>query len=299
MELTIGYLVAFVTKHIVVIHNDAGAMSAEQYVPWLRNRNKALGIAHYYIDRNTIARVVDTYRIAYHCGDGISQYSGNGNYIGYEVCQSISASNADFLANEDMTLMQATEDLLFYGLPINTNTVKLHHEFVPTSCPHRSMALHGNSTASVKAYFIQRMNYFASLGKTVDEMIKKQAGSKQPVTKPTVAKKKVYKADEVKFVHGLYQIKCDYLTPVAFDWKDNGIPVALVNWVDKDGKHVTDGKDSEFKAGMYFTFEGDEVYIKDTGIGGNNYGYYWRKFIFGNLGYVWLSTWDKSHLVNG
>ena len=95
----------------------------------------------------------------------------------------MSASNADFLANEDMTLMQATEDLLFYGLPINGNTVRLHHEFVPTSCPHRSMALHGNTTASVKAYFIQRMQYFASLGKTVDEMLAK-LGQPQVVEPP-------------------------------------------------------------------------------------------------------------------
>ena len=80
-------------------------------------------------------------------------------------------SDEEFLQNEDMTLMQATEDLLFYGLPINTDTVRLHHEFVPTSCPHRSLALHGGTTESVKNYFVERMNYFASLGSTVDEML--------------------------------------------------------------------------------------------------------------------------------
>lgn len=159
----------------VVIHNDAGSMTPEQYVEWLKGRDKNLGIAHYYINRDTIARVVDTYRVAYHTGDGVSSTSGNGNYIGYEVCQSMSASDKDFLANEDMTLMQATEDLLFYGLPINTSTVRLHHEFVPTSCPHRSMALHGGTTASTKAYFIQRMQHFAKLGKTVNEMLKNQS----------------------------------------------------------------------------------------------------------------------------
>lgn len=159
----------------VVIHNDAGSGSAEWYVEWLKTRNKNLGIAHYYITKDTIARVIDTNLIGYHTGD----WPSNQRYIGYEVCESMSASDADFLANEDMTLMQATEDLLFYGLPINGNTVRLHHEFVPTSCPHRSMALHGGTTASVKAYFIQRMQYFASLGATVDEMLTKQG--QQPV----------------------------------------------------------------------------------------------------------------------
>ncbi|WP_457770409.1 hypothetical protein, partial [Parabacteroides distasonis] len=122
-----------------------------------------------------IARVIDTNLIGYHTG----RWPSNQRYIGYEVCQSMSASDADFLANEDMTLMQAAEDLLFYGLPINGNTVRLHHEFVSTSCPHRSMALHGNSTESVKQYFIDRIKYFASLGTTVDEMLAKQG--QQPV----------------------------------------------------------------------------------------------------------------------
>ncbi|WP_314550064.1 hypothetical protein [uncultured Gemella sp.] len=80
-------------------------------------------------------------------------------------------SDEDFLANEDMTLMQATEDLIYYGLPINKQTVRLHHEFSPTSCLHRSLALHGGTTDSVKTYFVERMNYFATLGETVDEML--------------------------------------------------------------------------------------------------------------------------------
>ena len=151
----------------VVIHNDAGSMTPEQYVNWLRNRDKSLGIAHYYCNRNTIARVIDTFNIGYHTGDWWS----NCRSIGYEVCESMKVSDEDFLRNEDMTLMQATEDLIYYGLPINTSTVRLHHEFVPTTCPHRSMELHGNSTESVKNYFVSRMRYFATLGNTVDEML--------------------------------------------------------------------------------------------------------------------------------
>lgn len=72
-------------------------------------------------------------------------------------------SDEDFLANEDMALIQATEDLIYYGLPINKQTVRLHHEFSPTSCSHRSLA--------VKTYFLERMNYFATLGEIVDEML--------------------------------------------------------------------------------------------------------------------------------
>ena len=151
----------------VVIHNDAGYMTPIEYIEWLRYREKSLGIAHYYCNRDTIVRVVDTYHIAYHTGDWWS----NIRSIGYEVCESMKVTDEEFLQNEDMTLMQATEDLLYYGLPITADTVRLHHEFVPTSCPHRSLALHGGTTESVKDYFITRMTELAVLGSTVEEML--------------------------------------------------------------------------------------------------------------------------------
>ena len=151
----------------VVIHNDAGYMTPTEYIEWLRYREKSLGIAHYYCNRDTIIRVVDTYNIAYHTGDWWS----NIRSIGYEVCESMKVTDEEFLENEEMTLMQATEDLLYYGLPITTDTVRLHHEFVPTSCPHRSLALHGGTTESVKDYFVRRMNELTELGSTVEEML--------------------------------------------------------------------------------------------------------------------------------
>lgn len=151
----------------VVIHNDAGYMTPTEYIEWLRYREKSLGIAHYYCNRDAIVRVVDTYHIAYHTGDWWS----NIRSIGYEVCESMKVTDEEFLQNEEMTLMQATEDLLYYGLPISTDTVRLHHEFVPTSCPHRSLALHGGTTESVKEYFVVRMTELSELGSTVEEML--------------------------------------------------------------------------------------------------------------------------------
>jgi len=168
----------------VVIHNDAGSMTPEQYVDWLRYRDKYLGIAHYYCNRNTIARVIDTVNIGYHTGDWWS----NCRSIGYEVCESLKVSDEEFLQNEDVTLMQATEDLIYYGLPINMQTVRLHHEFVSTTCPHRSMELHGGTTESVKEYFVNRMHYFATLGNTVDEMLGQV--SEEPTIQETTAPEK-------------------------------------------------------------------------------------------------------------
>ena len=188
-----------VSIDFVVIHNDAGSMTPEQYVEWLRNRDKALGIAHYYCNRNTIARVVDTFNMGYHTGDWWS----NCRSIGYEVCESMKVSDEEFLQNEDMTLMQATEDLIYYGLPINMQTVRLHHEFVPTTCPHRSMELHGNSTESVKNYFVSRMRYFATLGNTVDEMLGQV--SENPTVQETVKEERTAQKSSGKSVDEVAQ----------------------------------------------------------------------------------------------
>lgn len=161
-----GFLESF---DFVVIHNDAGRMKPQRYIPFLRNRNKALGIAHFYCNRDTIVQVVPIENIGYHTGDWWS----NCRSVGYEVCESLSASDEEFLQNEDMTLLKAAADLVEAGMPISRETVRLHHEFVPTSCPHRSMELHGGTTESVRAYFIERMQYFASLGNNLVEILHK------------------------------------------------------------------------------------------------------------------------------
>lgn len=146
-----------------------------------------LGFAHYYVDRNTIGRCENTNNKAWHVG----QSDGNANYIGFEVCQSIGESEANFKLNEEMTFRQVAEDLQFYGLPANRDTVKLHKQFSSTSCPHRSVALHGDNT-NVQDYFIARVKHYMSLGKNVAEMLKKdnQAVVSKPVapipaSKPT------------------------------------------------------------------------------------------------------------------
>ena len=161
-----GFLESF---DFVVIHNDAGRMKPQRYISFLRNRDKALGIAHFYCNRDTIVQVVPIENIGYHTGDWWS----NCRSVGYEVCESLSTNDEEFLQNEDVTLLKAAADLVEAGMPISRETVRLHHEFVPTSCPHRSMELHGGTTESVRSYFIERMQYFASLGNNLAEILHK------------------------------------------------------------------------------------------------------------------------------
>lgn len=149
-----------------VIHNDSGYMSAKQYVSWLGNHDLTKGFAHYYGDRNTMFRAEDTYNMAWHTGNS----DGNSNYVGYEVCQSLGASDKEFLENEQAIFKQVAEDFKYWGLTPNRSTIRLHKEFSSTSCPHRSWDLHGKSTNEVKDYFISQVS--------------KHMGAKPPVVAP-------------------------------------------------------------------------------------------------------------------
>nr|DAH80892.1 MAG TPA: Endolysin [Caudoviricetes sp.] len=119
---------------------------------------------HYYGNRNQMARVEETYNGAWH----VANYYGNMNFVGYEVCESLKVSDADFIANEEAVFEQAAKDLMEWGLPANRNTVKIHRRFVPTSCPHRSWDLHVGKGApdtdanqgKMEDYFIARIKAY-------------------------------------------------------------------------------------------------------------------------------------------
>ncbi|MER2001308.1 MAG: peptidoglycan-binding domain-containing protein [Carnobacterium inhibens] len=162
-----------------VFHNDYGAMTPQQYVAWLIARRKegrlGLGFAPYYINSSAILRADNTGNKAWHTANN----EGNIWYLGYEVVQSYYGiiSDKEFILNEDMTLRQMAEDFHFYGLKPNKETIRLHSEFSATSCPHRSWDLHGKSTNALKSYLITKVTRYMSLGKTVEEMLKKEGVS--------------------------------------------------------------------------------------------------------------------------
>lgn len=155
----------------IVIHNDAGSMTPEAYVNWLAGKTPAQlqsGFAHYYGNRNQMARVEDTYNGAWH----VANYNGNMDYVGYEVCESLKVSDKDFLANEEAVFQQAAKDMKEWGLTPSRSTVKIHRRFVPTTCPHRSWDLHvGKGAADTNAnrnkmedYFIERIKHYMNGG---------------------------------------------------------------------------------------------------------------------------------------
>lgn len=83
----------------------------------------------------------------------------------------MSASDKDFLANEQVVFQRAAEKLKKNNLPANRNTVRLHNEFSQTSCPHRSMKLHTgldplnhsiteSARLKLKDYFIKQIRQY-------------------------------------------------------------------------------------------------------------------------------------------
>lgn len=142
----------------VVIHNTADNSTAVNHMNRLGGYSDLQlqnGFAHYFIDEDTIVRTEDTYNMAWHTANS----DGNANYIGYEVCRS-TGNEKNFLQAEQNTFKQVAEDLKYYGLPANRDTVRLHKEFVATACPHRSWELHGRSVNSVKDYFIKEIKKY-------------------------------------------------------------------------------------------------------------------------------------------
>ena len=56
-----------------------------------------------------------------------------------------------FKANEERALALVASKFKAWGITPNNDTVRLHQEFFATSCPHRSIEIHGGF---IKAYFI-------------------------------------------------------------------------------------------------------------------------------------------------
>ncbi|GGI41962.1 N-acetylmuramoyl-L-alanine amidase [Mammaliicoccus stepanovicii] len=155
----------------VVIHNDASELNAYEWREVLKNAPEERyiqGIAHYYIDRNQVWQAIDRDSIAWHTANPV----GNEQYLGYEVLESLSSSDEEFLLNEEETFKTIASDMADFNLVPNRDTVRLHLEFSDTECPHRSLELHTNWKTTVdgrpdewiinemKDYFIERINQY-------------------------------------------------------------------------------------------------------------------------------------------
>lgn len=152
-----------------VIHNDAGSQNANAsyYQNWLPGINPENGFAHDYVCSDGTVHAEDDWNCAWHCGDGW----GNNEFYSVEVCQSMGDVNV-FKANEERALALVASKFKAWGITPNNDTVRLHQEFFATSCPHRSVEIHGGADAT-KQYFIRRIS---ELMNSTDKWVKDAKG---------------------------------------------------------------------------------------------------------------------------
>ena len=171
----------------VVIHNDAGSNGANAgfYNNWLPTHNPENGFAHVYIASDGRLQASDFSNMAWHCANSY----GNANYASWEVCQSEGDLN-QFLRNEQAVLDDVAKYMKQWGLTPNRDTVKLHQELSSTSCPRRSVEVHGGTVESCRSYFITELNKRLT-GQN------KEKGKKKMILFNTVDTKRAYISDGV------------------------------------------------------------------------------------------------------
>lgn len=121
------------------------------------------------------------------------------------------------------------------------------------------------------------------------------SGSGTTTPPPTSTKLKIYKADDLQKINGIWQIRCNQLVPTGFTWVDNGIACADVDVVNSDGSKASSQVVSK---GCLFTLITNNVQSVGTPIKGTG-GYNWSKVVLKNSGAIWLSVANKNNLLYG
>lgn len=241
----------------IVLHNDAGSAgaTAKAYRNSLGNAPLSrleAGIAHSYISGTDVWQALDESQIGWHTATA----NGNKNYYGIEVCQSVGATNAQFLANEQAAFQESARLLKKWGLPANRNTVMLHCEFISTACPHRSAYLHTgfNPTTQgalpqekilqLKDYFIKQIRAYMNGDVPVSTVSKQSPASSNTVKPVGGAWRKnaygtYYMAESATFVCGNTPIATHVGAP--FRTVKLGYWFQPGGWVDYDEVCLQDG----------------------------------------------------------
>lgn len=103
----------------------------------------------------------------------------------------------------------------------------------------------------------------------------------------------IYQVDELKQVNGIWQVRCNFLVPVEFNWTDNGIACADIVLVDKNGYVL---KDQTTQKGSLFVFDTNCIKGVGSPVKGSG-GYTWCKVNLKTSGNIWLSVVNKEDLI--
>lgn len=227
---------------------------------------------HSYISGNDVWQALPESRIAWHTANS----QGNKNSYGIEICQSVGASNKEFLANEQSAFQEAARLLKKWGLPANRNTVRLHVEFSNTACPHRSAELHTGwnpvtqgllpkaQQTKLKDYFIKQIRAYMD-GKIPTATVSKDSPASSNTAKPIASKWR-------RNSYGTY-----YMSEKGTFTANHAIQVRTI------GPFLSTPKAYMFQPGGYTPY--DEIMLQD---GHLFIGYYWQNTRY----YMPIRTWS-------
>lgn len=141
----------------IVIHNDAGSINATAsfYRNWLPTRDAENGFAHYYCASDDDYEAESPLNKAWHCANVV----GNRDYIGIEVCQQL-GDDATFLANEQRAFKLAATLCKRFNIAVTVDNFPLHQELSSTSCPSKSLVLHGATRQALKEYYVAQVKKY-------------------------------------------------------------------------------------------------------------------------------------------
>lgn len=258
----------------IVIHHNAGTNDAGARRTWYVSTGIGTS-AHYQVTPDKIWGCVGENFVAYHAGN----YPMNQRSIGIEHLNNAGAPNWTIAEETYRNSAKLIRDICErYGIPMDRQHILGHREVSQTACP-------GGID----------IDKLITMAKGAEYVKPTPATPKPNPAKPAPKMQHAYRIDELKFVNGLWQVRCDELVPVNFNWVDNGVAVEDIIRTDKAGNRTPS---QIVNTGDYFVI--DQSRTSDTGVGGNgDGGYYWRKFNFRTGGAVWLSAWNAQHLFFG
>lgn len=273
----------------IVIHNDAGSRNATAafYKGWLPTRDAENGFAHYYVGSDGVYQAEDPMNMAWHCANT----TGNAWYIGIEICQQLGDLDT-FLANEQKGFKLAAELCKQFNISVEVDNFPLHQELSSTSCPARSIILHGNARQALKEYNVSQVKKYMN-GTATTESTTTVVKPATP-SKGTKINQGIYQVNKIAYVNNMWQVKCDHLVPVNFNWTQNGIHVGDIAMV--DAQRYLKADQDRINDGDFFVIDTNKIISIGSPVRGDG-GYFWTKVKLKNSGEIWLSVWGRNDLI--
>ena len=271
---------------LIVIHHNATTNKDIAMNTWLAG-GPANSSAHYEITDNEIIGCVGENFVAWHSGE----WTSNNRSIGLEH---LNSTGAPEWGVSEATLRQSAKLIADickrYGLPINSNTIQPHRNFVPTACPGGidvdKLIRYAQEAAGGTPKPAPKPAPKATPSSNAIQQFK-NAGNKYSVSAS-------FKVDTVANVNGLWQVMSSDLLGGTMDganWSNNGIPLDTITFTKNDGSRhpnqTWDGTQPRFVIDGRYNHGTIDYYDEAT----NAVGIVW-----GCYGKIWFNadSWLKA-----